>query len=62
VKYLISIGANPSIRDARNNDALKDAERENKYAVVNYLRSIIDASVIQDFCNDFSEGLLRKGL
>ncbi len=62
VKYLISVGGNPSIRDARNNDAIKDAQREGKDQVVSYLKGVIDNQVIQDYCSDFNDGLLRKGL
>jgi glutaminase len=42
VKFLISIGANPSIRDARNNDAIRDATREKKAQVLAYLKGIIN--------------------
>ena len=34
VKYLIKEKANYAIRDARNNDALADAKRENRVEVV----------------------------
>ena len=37
VKYLIKYDANMAIRDARNNDALSDARRENRENIVSYL-------------------------
>lgn len=38
VKYLISHGADPFHRDARGNDALADAVRENRKDVIEYLK------------------------
>ena len=41
VKYLVTQGADPLIRDIRNNDALADAKRENHAEVFAYLESAI---------------------
>ena len=62
VKYLIKQKANYAIRDARNNDAISDAKRENKVEVVQYLEKIKSDAVIHEHCSDFAEGLLRKGV
>ena len=62
VKYLIKEKANYAIRDARNNDAISDAKRENRGEVVSYLEKIKSDAVIHDHCSDFAEGLLRKGV
>ena len=35
-----------AIRDARNNDALSDAKRENRVNVVSYLSTIISEDMI----------------
>lgn len=41
VKYLLTHGADPLLKDARGNDALGDAIRENRKDVVTYIRSYI---------------------
>jgi len=38
VKYLMSHGADPFHKDARGNDALADAIRENRSDVIKYLK------------------------
>jgi ankyrin repeat protein len=43
VKYLLAHGANPLHRDIRNNDALRDAKRENRTEVVAYLEKFLIA-------------------
>lgn len=40
VKYLVAHGADLTHKDARGNDALADAVRENRKATVEYLSSI----------------------
>jgi ankyrin repeat protein len=62
VKYLIKYESNMAIRDARNNDALSDARRESRANVVSYLSSIISEEVIHQHCDDFADGLFRKGV
>ena len=62
VKYLIKYEANMAIRDARNNDALSDARREGRTNVVNYLSTIISEEMIHQNCNEFADGLFRKGV
>lgn len=42
VKFLVSKGANLSIKDARGNDPLADATRENRSSTIQYLNSIIN--------------------
>jgi len=41
VKYLIAHGADPSIKDVRNGDALTDARREGRKDVVEFLERAI---------------------
>jgi len=41
VKYLISHGANPHLKDIRNGDALTDARREGRNEVVEFLEKFI---------------------
>ena len=54
--------ANLSIRDARNNDALSDARREKRIPIVSYLKSIVSDQVIHEHCNEFGDGIFRKGV
>ncbi len=42
VKYLVVHGADPMHKDARGNDALADAIRENRSDVIMYLKSIVE--------------------
>jgi len=53
VKYLVSKGADLSIKDARGNDPLADATRENRLSTIQYLSSIINESLIKDFCSGY---------
>ena len=46
VKYLVSNKANLAIRDARKNNALADAKREQRTAVVDYLKAITSNTII----------------
>lgn len=62
VKYLVKYEANMAIRDARNNDALADAKRENRPSIVTYLSKIISEEMIHQHCDDFADGLFRKGV
>jgi ankyrin repeat protein len=62
VKYLVKYEANMAIRDARNNDALADARRENRPSIVTYLSKIISEEMIHQHCDDFADGLFRKGV
>ncbi|TNV87853.1 hypothetical protein FGO68_gene5771 [Halteria grandinella] len=62
VKYLIANKANLSIRDARNTNSLQDAVREKRTDVVKYLEAAISETVIEGYCSDFADGILRKGL
>lgn len=62
VKYLVAKGADLSIKDARGNDPLADATRENRTSTVEFLSSIINESLIRDFCSDYESGLLQKGM
>ena len=50
VKYLVSKGASLNIKDARGNDALGDARRENRTEVINYL---VNEALILVYCLDF---------
>jgi glutaminase len=50
VKYLISKGADVNIKDARGNDALADAKRENRTEVIDYL---LNEALILVYCLDF---------
>jgi glutaminase len=50
VKYLISKGADVNIKDARGNDALADAKRENRTDVIDYL---LNEALILVYCLDF---------
>jgi len=43
VQYLVKHGADIYHKDARGNDALDDARRENKFNVVQYLQSVIES-------------------
>ena len=51
-----------SIKDARGNDPLEDAIRENRTSTINYLNGIKYESLIRSFCSDFQNGILRKGM
>ena len=62
VQYLVAQGANIAIRDSRNNDALADAKREQRTAVITFLQNAVSEKVIVDYCSDFANGLLRKGI
>jgi hypothetical protein len=62
VKYLVSKGADLSIKDGRGNDPLADARRENRTATIQYLSSIINESLIRGFCSQYHEGLLKQGM
>lgn len=62
VKYLVSKGADLSIKDGRGNDPLGDATRQNRTSTIEYLRSIINQSLIRDSCSSFYDGLLKKGI
>ena len=62
MKYLVSKGADLSIKDARGNDPLMDATRENRTSTIEYLSSIIYESLIRSDCLDFESGLLKKGI
>jgi ankyrin repeat protein len=62
VKYLVKYEANMAIRDARNNDALGDARREKRPSIVTYLSKIISEEMIHQHCDDFADGLFRKGV
>ena len=44
VEYLVFHGANIFHKDARGNDALADAKREQRKEVTEFLQSIVDAS------------------
>lgn len=59
VKYLISKGADLTIRDGRGNDPLDDARRENRVTVINYL---INEALVRNFCQEFEEGIFNKGI
>lgn len=50
VKYLISKGADVNIKDARGNDALADAIRENRTEVMDYL---LNEALILVYCLNF---------
>ncbi len=50
VKYLISKGADVNIKDARGNDALADAKRENRTEVIDYL---LNEALILVYCLNF---------
>ena len=50
VKYLISKGADVNIKDARGNDALADAKRENRTDVIDYL---LNEALILVYCLNF---------
>ena len=41
VKYLVAHGANISHKDVRNNDALADARRENRFDCVTFLEEAL---------------------
>ncbi|TNV87907.1 hypothetical protein FGO68_gene9941 [Halteria grandinella] len=62
VKYLVSKGADLSIKDGRGNDPLGDATRQNRTATIEYLSSIINQSLIRDWCSSFYDGLVKKGI
>lgn len=62
VKYLVAKGADMSIKDARGNDPLADATRENRTSTIQYLSGIINESLIRGFCSQFYEGLLKQGI
>lgn len=59
VKYLISKGADLTIRDSRGNDPLDDARREGRTTVINYL---INEALVRNFCNTFEDGIFEKGI
>lgn len=62
VKYLVSKGADLSIKDARGNDPLSDAIRENRTSTIEYISSIISDSLIRSSCSSYHDGFLIKGV
>jgi ankyrin repeat protein len=62
VKMLVSLGADLSQRDLRGNDARKNAIREQKQDVVAYINSLLNDLVIIDYCKEFGDGILTKGI
>jgi hypothetical protein len=46
-------GADISIKDARGNDPLADARRENRTDVINYL---INEAMVRNYCTEFENG------
>ena len=62
VKYLIEKGAKLNIKDVRGNTPLDDSKRSNMKDVVSYMNGIITDKVIINYCSEFSDGLLRKGI
>lgn len=62
VQYLVAQGANIAIRDSRNNDALANALKEQRSKVITFLQNAVSEIVIEDYCSDFANGLLRKGM
>jgi ankyrin repeat protein len=52
-------GADITIKDARGNDALGDAKRENRTAIVDYL---INEAMVRNYCTDFEDGIFSKGM
>jgi len=59
---LLAKGAQINIEDARGNTALDDALRGNMRDVTTYMNGIITDKVIIDYCSEFSDGLLKKGI
>ena len=59
---MLAKGALINIEDARGNTALDDAKRGNIKEVITYMNGIITDKVIIDYCSEFSDGLLRKGI
>jgi glutaminase len=53
VKYLLSQGADPALRDARYHNTLYDAKKENRDAVVNYLETRLNKNIIINYCSEF---------
>lgn len=51
-----------NIEDVRGNTPLDDAKRSNMKDVVSYMNGIITDKVIINYCSEFSDGLLRKGI
>lgn len=62
VRYLVEHGADISLKDNRGNDPLAEAIRENRSATVEYLNSVVAEKMSKNFCNDFEDGLLSKGI
>lgn len=48
-----------NIKDSRGNDALDDARRENRTAVVDYL---INEALVRNSCHSFEGGIFLNGL
>lgn len=59
---MIERGADLNQKDARGNDALMDAIRENRTHTIAYLRSVINDSLIKNYCSNYADGLLKKGV
>lgn len=62
VQALVEIGAGLASTDIRGNDALGDARREKRQAVISYITTVISDTVIKHYCTQFGEGLLKKGV
>lgn len=62
IKFIINQNGDPSSEDARGNNMLKDAKRENRTQTMSYLRNVYSEALIKHYCDDFLEGLINKGI
>lgn len=62
VKFLVEKGADISLKDYRGNDPLAEAIREKRTATVEYLNSVVAEKMSKNFCQEFEDGLLAKGI
>lgn len=62
VEFLVNNGADVTIKDFRGNDPLADAIRENRTATIEFLKSIISEHMVKNYCTEFEEGFLSKGI
>lgn len=62
VMYLVQNGANPFSIDARENSAFEEAKREKQTGIIEYLEAVTSYHVINNYCDSFGDGLLKKGI
>ncbi len=50
------------MKDVRGNDALADANREQRLAVISYIETVMTDSIVLQDCETFGSGILSNGV